>query len=76
MSMLFSPEHGDSRYIAYVSPRRWYLPTSPHGVTNQKTNTDIFTAMGTSDLTYYVLLSNRLLNSKLFIYLFIFYVFM
>jgi hypothetical protein len=26
-------------------PKRWYLPTSPHGVTTQKTNNDIFTAV-------------------------------
>jgi hypothetical protein len=24
----------------YVPPRRWYLPTCPHGVTTQKTNFD------------------------------------
>jgi hypothetical protein len=22
----------------HVSPKRWYLPTSPHGVTTQKNN--------------------------------------
>jgi hypothetical protein len=32
---IFSSEDG------YVSPKRWYLPTSPHGVTAQKTTTDI-----------------------------------
>jgi hypothetical protein len=33
----------------YVSPKRWHLPTSPHGVTIKKTNV-IFTAVRTSDL--------------------------
>lgn len=28
-----------------------YPPTSPHGIKIQKTNTDIFTAMGTSNVT-------------------------
>jgi hypothetical protein len=28
----------------------WYLSTSPHGVTTQKTNSDTFTAVRTSDL--------------------------
>jgi hypothetical protein len=34
----------------HVPPKRWYLPTSPHGVTTQKTNIDIFTAVRTSYL--------------------------
>jgi hypothetical protein len=29
------------------------LPTSPKGVITQKSNMDIFTAVGSSDLTYY-----------------------
>jgi hypothetical protein len=29
----------------YVPPERWYLSTSPHGVTTQKTNIDISTAV-------------------------------
>jgi hypothetical protein len=36
------------RWTQYVSPKRWYLPTSPHSVTTQKTNIDIFTAVRTS----------------------------
>jgi hypothetical protein len=31
-------------------PKHWYLPASPHGVTTQKTNIDIFTALRTSNL--------------------------
>jgi hypothetical protein len=31
-------------------PKRCYLPRSPHGVTTQKTNIDIFTAVRTSNL--------------------------
>jgi hypothetical protein len=38
------PEDGNSRY---VSPKRWYLPTSPHGVTTQKTNTVTLTTVRT-----------------------------
>jgi hypothetical protein len=30
-----------------------YLLTNPHGVTTQKTNTDIFTAVSTSDLVHH-----------------------
>jgi hypothetical protein len=39
---------------------RWrqYLPTSPHGVTTQKNNIDIFTAVRTSSLQYQVIVSN------------------
>jgi hypothetical protein len=33
-----------------VPPKRWYLSTSPYGVTTQKTNIDIFTAVRTSNL--------------------------
>jgi hypothetical protein len=32
----FYPDDGD-----YVSPKRWYLPTSPYGDTKQKTSIDI-----------------------------------
>jgi hypothetical protein len=31
------------RWRQYVPPKHWYLPTSPHGVTNHKTSIDIFT---------------------------------
>jgi hypothetical protein len=31
-----SPEDGDE----YISLKLWYLPTSPHGVTTQQTDTD------------------------------------
>jgi hypothetical protein len=34
----------------YFPPKRWFLPISPHGVTTQKTNIDIFTAVRTSNL--------------------------
>jgi hypothetical protein len=34
---------------AMYSPKRLYLPASPHGVTTQKTNIGIFTAVKTSD---------------------------
>jgi hypothetical protein len=33
------------RWRQYVPPKCRYLPTSPHGVTTQKTNTDIFTTV-------------------------------
>jgi hypothetical protein len=39
---IFRAEDGDN-----VFPKRWYLHTSPHGVTTQKTNIDIFTAVRT-----------------------------
>jgi hypothetical protein len=32
------------KWRLYVLPKSWYLPSSTHGVTFQKTNTDIFTA--------------------------------
>jgi hypothetical protein len=38
----FSPED--------VSPKRWYLPASPQGVTTQKTNINTFTALRTSNI--------------------------
>jgi hypothetical protein len=34
----------------YVPPKRWYLLASPHGLTTQKTDIDIFTAVRTSNL--------------------------
>jgi hypothetical protein len=37
---------------AYVPSKRWYLPTSPHGVITQKTNIDIFTAVSTSNFIF------------------------
>jgi hypothetical protein len=40
----FSPEDGGS-----ILPKRWYLPTSPHGVTTQKTKIDIFTSVRNSN---------------------------
>jgi hypothetical protein len=36
------------RWKQYVSPKRWYLPTSPHGVTTLKTNIDTFIAVSIS----------------------------
>jgi hypothetical protein len=38
------------------SLKRRYLPTSPHGVTTQKNNIDIFTAVITSNLTQIMML--------------------
>jgi hypothetical protein len=29
------------RWRQYVPPKRWYIPTSPHGVTTKKTNMDM-----------------------------------
>jgi hypothetical protein len=37
-------------HIARVPPKRRYLPTSPHGVTTQNNNIDIFTAVRTSQI--------------------------
>jgi hypothetical protein len=37
----------------YVSPKRWYLSSSPHDVTTQKINSDTFTALRTSNLLYW-----------------------
>jgi hypothetical protein len=37
-------------YCLEPPPKCWYLPTSPYGVTTQKTSTDIFTAVRTSNL--------------------------
>jgi hypothetical protein len=36
---------------AVCSPNHWYLPASPHGITTQKTNINIFTVVRTSNLT-------------------------
>jgi hypothetical protein len=38
------------RWRQNVSPKRWNLPTSSHGVNTQKTNTDIFRDVSTSNL--------------------------
>jgi hypothetical protein len=45
---VFSPQ--DEQYF---SPKLWYLPTSPHGVTTQNTYIDTFTAMRNSNLIQY-----------------------
>lgn len=37
-------------FYHYVPPERRYLPSSPHGITTQKTNLGIFTAVRTSSL--------------------------
>jgi hypothetical protein len=37
------------RWRRYVPSKRWYLPTSPHGVTAQKTKIDIFSVVRISD---------------------------
>jgi hypothetical protein len=36
--------------IEYVPQKQWYLPTSPHGITTQKTNINILNTMRTSNL--------------------------
>jgi hypothetical protein len=30
------------RLLQYVPPKRWYIPTSPHGVTTQKTSINAY----------------------------------
>jgi hypothetical protein len=35
------------RWRQYVLPKRWYLPTSPHAVTSQRNNIDMFTVVRT-----------------------------
>jgi hypothetical protein len=42
------------RWRQYAPQRHWYPPTSPHGITIEKANTDIFTTMKTSNLNVYV----------------------
>jgi hypothetical protein len=49
--LLYSRENRPWRWRQYASPKRWYLPTSPHCVTTQKNNIDIFTAVRTSSIT-------------------------
>jgi hypothetical protein len=44
-------EHTVSIFRAEVCPKRWYLPTSPHGIAAQKTNMNIITAVRTSYVT-------------------------
>jgi hypothetical protein len=45
---IFKAEVGDSMFLR---KKRWYLPTSPHGVTTQEANIDVFTAVKTLNLT-------------------------
>jgi hypothetical protein len=40
------------RWRQYVLPKRWYLPTSSYGVKPQMINTDILTAVRTSNLIH------------------------
>jgi hypothetical protein len=40
------------RWRQYVPPKRWYLPISPHGVTTQETNIDIYSAVRISNRYY------------------------
>jgi hypothetical protein len=42
------------RWRQYHSSKRWYLSTSPHGVTIQKTNIDFFTNARTSRKLFWV----------------------
>jgi hypothetical protein len=44
-----SEEHTAS---IFSLPKRWYLRTSSHSFTSQKTNIDIFTAVRTSNLIW------------------------
>jgi hypothetical protein len=46
-----NPEDGDSTFFQNTAT---YLPTSPRGVTTQKTNTDITTTMSTPNLTRFI----------------------
>jgi hypothetical protein len=41
----------DWKWRQYVPSKRWYLPTSPHGVETQKANIDIFIVMRTSNIS-------------------------
>jgi hypothetical protein len=45
-------------WVRGIYPKRWYLPTSLHGVTTQENNADIFTAMRTSNLNFTFLFTN------------------
>jgi hypothetical protein len=38
--------------LQIISLKRWYLPTSPHDVTTQNNNIDIFIAVRTSNITF------------------------
>jgi hypothetical protein len=42
------------RWKQHVSPKRWYLPMSPHGITTQKNNVVIFTTVRTLNLIHKV----------------------
>jgi hypothetical protein len=37
-----------------VPPKRWYPPTSQHGLTTQKTIIDIFTTVSVSDILIFL----------------------
>jgi hypothetical protein len=54
------------KWRQYVSAKRWHLPTSPDGVTTQKTNTDIFIAVRTPNFIKCLCRLQRLVN-KLFL---------
>jgi hypothetical protein len=53
LSSSYSPPWGREFVLwwQYVSPYRWHLPTSPRGITVQRTNIDIVTAVSTWDRT-------------------------
>jgi hypothetical protein len=50
------------RWRQYVSPKHWYLPVSPHGITACKTNIIIFTTEETSDLTQWLILLKKIID--------------
>jgi hypothetical protein len=45
---ILHPQGWRWRNIPFSGLRRWYLPTSPRGITSQKINIDIFTAVRSS----------------------------
>jgi hypothetical protein len=47
------------RWKQYISPKLWYLSTSPHGVTTQKNSIVIFTAVRTSNRTKVTSLASK-----------------
>jgi hypothetical protein len=53
---IFRAEDGDS---IYVSSKRWYLSVGPHGVTTQKTDINIITAVRASNFSQVYLLNNN-----------------
>jgi hypothetical protein len=40
ISVMYSLSFFSPKMEKYVSPKLWYLPINPHGITTQKTNTE------------------------------------